>query len=111
MRQLVIVPNKKRQSPHQARSILRRSSSQLEGRVTALEVRHYFVCDCAEGNRGGLTVAIARHLALVDCIDFDRRTISLVSPVPAEKLRILQFGDIFVSLDGRELGRVGREGL
>lgn len=50
-------------------------------------------------------------LALLERIDFDRRSISLMSPVPAEKLRVLQLGDIYVGLDGRELGRVGREGL
>jgi polynucleotide 5'-kinase involved in rRNA processing len=50
-------------------------------------------------------------LALIQSIDFDRRTVLLVSPVPVEKVRVLQVGDLYVGLDGRELGRVGREGL
>jgi polynucleotide 5'-hydroxyl-kinase GRC3/NOL9 len=50
-------------------------------------------------------------LALLESIDFGRRRLSLMSPVAAEKLRVLQFGDLYVALDGRELGRVGRAGL
>jgi polynucleotide 5'-hydroxyl-kinase GRC3/NOL9 len=50
-------------------------------------------------------------LALLESIDFSRRRLSLMSPVAAEKLRVLQFGDLYLALDGRELGRVGRAGL
>jgi polynucleotide 5'-hydroxyl-kinase GRC3/NOL9 len=50
-------------------------------------------------------------LAIIESIDFGRRTVSLASPVPAEKLRVLQFGDLYIGLDGRELGRVDRQGL
>jgi polynucleotide 5'-hydroxyl-kinase GRC3/NOL9 len=50
-------------------------------------------------------------LALIQSIDFDRQTVLLVSPVPVEKVRVLQVGDLYVGVDGRELGRVGREGL
>jgi polynucleotide 5'-hydroxyl-kinase GRC3/NOL9 len=49
-------------------------------------------------------------LALIESIDFDRRTVLLMSPVPVEKVRVLQVGDLYVGLDGRELGQVGREG-
>jgi polynucleotide 5'-hydroxyl-kinase GRC3/NOL9 len=50
-------------------------------------------------------------LAILESIDFARRTLSLLSPVPAERMRVLQFGDLYVGTDGRELGRVPREGL
>jgi polynucleotide 5'-hydroxyl-kinase GRC3/NOL9 len=50
-------------------------------------------------------------LAVIDSIDFGRRTVSVASPVPADKLRVLQFGDLYIGLDGRELGRVDRQGL
>lgn len=50
-------------------------------------------------------------LAILDGIDFGQRRFSLISPIPAERLRILQFGDIYLSPDGRELGRVERPGL
>jgi polynucleotide 5'-hydroxyl-kinase GRC3/NOL9 len=50
-------------------------------------------------------------LAIIESINFDQRTILLMSPVPQEKLRVLQAGDLYVGLDGRELGQVGREGL
>jgi polynucleotide 5'-kinase involved in rRNA processing len=50
-------------------------------------------------------------LALIESIDFAKRTVSLMSPVRAEKVRVLQVGDLYIGLDGRELGRVDREGL
>lgn len=50
-------------------------------------------------------------LAVLESIDFEQRRVSLMSPVPAEKLRVLQFGDLYVGLDGREVGRVDRAGL
>jgi polynucleotide 5'-hydroxyl-kinase GRC3/NOL9 len=50
-------------------------------------------------------------LAVLEGIDFGRRSVALMSPVPAEGIRVLQLGDLYVGLDGRELGRVAREGL
>jgi polynucleotide 5'-hydroxyl-kinase GRC3/NOL9 len=50
-------------------------------------------------------------LAVLEDFDFERRTVALHSPVPAGKIRILQFGDLYIDLEGRELGRVGREGI
>jgi polynucleotide 5'-hydroxyl-kinase GRC3/NOL9 len=50
-------------------------------------------------------------LAIVESIAFDRRTVVIASPVPPEKVRVLQAGDLYVALDGRELGQVAREGL
>ncbi len=43
--------------------------------------------------------------AIVARIDFRNKRMRLLSPVPAGAIRIIQFGDIYVSADGRELGR------
>jgi polynucleotide 5'-hydroxyl-kinase GRC3/NOL9 len=50
-------------------------------------------------------------LALLESIDFGRRCVALSSPVPAEKLRVIQLGDLYLARDGSELGRVDRAGL
>lgn len=50
-------------------------------------------------------------LAILESIDFAKRTVALMLPAPAEKIRILQLGDMYLSLDGRELGRVPPEGF
>jgi polynucleotide 5'-hydroxyl-kinase GRC3/NOL9 len=50
-------------------------------------------------------------LAVLERINFARRRVSLMSPVAADKLKVLQLGDIYVGLDGRELGQVDRAGL
>jgi polynucleotide 5'-hydroxyl-kinase GRC3/NOL9 len=50
-------------------------------------------------------------LAILENIDFGRRVVALMTPVPAEKVRVLQLGDMYLSLDGRELGRVPMEGF
>lgn len=50
-------------------------------------------------------------LAIIESIDFARRSVTLASPVPMERLRVLQFGDLYIGLDGREFGRVDRQGL
>jgi polynucleotide 5'-hydroxyl-kinase GRC3/NOL9 len=50
-------------------------------------------------------------LAIIESIDFGQRTVLLMSPVSPEKVRVLQLGDLYVGLDGRELGHVDREGL
>ena len=50
-------------------------------------------------------------LAIIEAIDFGRRTLSLISPVPRERLSVLQLGDLYLGADGRELGRVDRAGF
>lgn len=50
-------------------------------------------------------------LAIIESIDFSRWKIRLFSPVPGENLRVLQLGDLYLDLDGRELGRIDRAGL
>lgn len=59
-------------------------------------------------------VADARNcgvgLAILDRFDFDRGTVSLMSPV-TDRLRVLQLGDLYLDQQGYELGRVRPEGL
>lgn len=50
-------------------------------------------------------------LALLESINFEQRRVVLMSPVPAERLKVLQFGDLYVDIDGHELGRVDRAGF
>jgi hypothetical protein len=50
-------------------------------------------------------------LALIESIDFSRRSVFLISPVPAGQVRVLQLGDLYIARDGRELGQLEREGL
>ncbi|HWE16373.1 MAG TPA: Clp1/GlmU family protein [Hyphomicrobiaceae bacterium] len=50
-------------------------------------------------------------LALIESIDFGRRSVFLISPVPAGQVRVLQLGDLYIARDGRELGQLEREGL
>lgn len=60
------------------------------------------LCGVAEaGNR-------CLGLAIVEEIDFARRTISLLSPVAPEAFEVLQLGDLYLASDGRELRRVQR---
>jgi polynucleotide 5'-hydroxyl-kinase GRC3/NOL9 len=54
-------------------------------------------------------VANRRHqgagLAILDHIDFAAETLTLHTPVPDADIHLLQFGDIYISLEGRELGQ------
>lgn len=49
-------------------------------------------------------------LGIISGIDFSRRTLTLCTPVPKQRIRILQFGDMYLEPGGRELhlGRLGR---
>jgi polynucleotide 5'-hydroxyl-kinase GRC3/NOL9 len=84
-----------------------------EGEIQGIEVAKWL----KPGFERGLLCGVADErnwgagLAVLETIDFGRRMISLSSPVAAEKLRVLQLGDLYIALDGRELGRVGRDGL
>jgi polynucleotide 5'-hydroxyl-kinase GRC3/NOL9 len=44
-------------------------------------------------------------LGIIKEIDFSERTITLRTPVPAREVRVIQFGDFYLGLDGAELGR------
>jgi polynucleotide 5'-hydroxyl-kinase GRC3/NOL9 len=56
----------------------------------------------------GIADATGRCLGLgiIERIDFAGRTIALTTPVERDKVRIVQFGDVYVTPDGGELGQV-----
>lgn len=58
----------------------------------------------------GMADAISRCLGLgiIERIDFVARTITLTTPVERDKVRIIQFGDVYVTPEGGELGQVRR---
>lgn len=47
-----------------------------------------------------------RGLGIIDHIDFSGRILALTTAVPSEQARIIQLGDLYVTLSGRELGQV-----
>lgn len=47
-----------------------------------------------------------RGLGIIERIDFASRTMALITPVGAEQVRMIQFGDAYVKPDGGELGQV-----
>jgi polynucleotide 5'-kinase involved in rRNA processing len=49
-------------------------------------------------------------LAIVICIDFSRESLTLYTPVPKARIRLVLFGDLYLDQDGHELhlGRLGR---
>jgi polynucleotide 5'-hydroxyl-kinase GRC3/NOL9 len=56
----------------------------------------------------GIADATGRCLGLgiIERFDFAGRTIALTTPVERDKVRIVQFGDVYVTPDGGELGQV-----
>jgi hypothetical protein len=44
-------------------------------------------------------------LAIITELNWLRGTIALLTPVPAESIRIIQGGDLYLTPDGCELGR------
>ncbi len=56
----------------------------------------------------GVADASGRCLGLgtIERIDFAAGTIALVTPVERDKVRIIQFGDVYVTAEGGELGQV-----
>ncbi len=57
------------------------------------------LCGAANGKNHCLGLALAQR------IDFSARTISLFTPVPAERIRIVQLGSIYLYPDGRQVIR------
>lgn len=55
------------------------------------------LCGVADADGAGLGIAIIKR------IDF-RKKIELITPVKANSMRILQFGDIYISTEGKALG-------
>jgi len=56
----------------------------------------------------GIADATGRCLGLgiIERIDFTGRTVALSTPVERDKVRIVQFGDVYVTSEGGELGQV-----
>ena len=48
----------------------------------------------------------AKGLALLNKMDLSHQTVSLCTPVPAGKIKVLQQGDLYLNRDGKELGYV-----
>jgi polynucleotide 5'-kinase involved in rRNA processing len=59
----------------------------------------HLLCGLSNRRRQGIGLGILQRL------DFTHDTLTLLTPVPVEHIRMLQFGDIYIGLDGRELGR------
>ncbi len=59
----------------------------------------HLLCGVADGRGRGLGLAILSH------IDWERETLTCITPAPAEHLRILQLGDMYVRPDGQEVER------
>ncbi|ETW94924.1 MAG: hypothetical protein ETSY1_32780 [Candidatus Entotheonella factor] len=68
-------------------------------RAIPLGFERHLLCGLSNRRRQGMGLGIVQH------IDFERGTLSLLTPVPQAPIRILQFGDLYVGADGRELGR------
>jgi polynucleotide 5'-hydroxyl-kinase GRC3/NOL9 len=65
----------------------------------------HLLCGLATQRNHGLGLAILQH------IDFAAETLTLLTPVLAERIRIIQCGDLYVSPEGRELDRRVPRGL
>lgn len=67
--------------------------------------------DCLQGLLCGVADARERCLGLgrIEGVDFRARRLQLLTPVPAEAIRLLQFGDLYLAADYSERhGRLGR---
>jgi len=62
--------------------------------------------DAAFAAGGHLDVVEALGLGNIERIDFTAGTIALTTPVERDKVRIIQFGDVYVTPEGGELGQV-----
>jgi polynucleotide 5'-hydroxyl-kinase GRC3/NOL9 len=59
----------------------------------------HLLCGLSNRRRQGIGLGILQR------IDFAHDTLSLLTPVPSGEIRVLQFGDMYIGSDGRELGR------
>lgn len=65
----------------------------------------HLLCGVADGRGRGVGLASLSH------IDWDRETLTCITPVPAEHLRLLQLGDMYVRPDGQEVERRRPQGM
>ena len=71
----------------------------LQRQVGDVKLSPHLLCGLADRRNRGL------GLALVSPRHTPGTTLSLLTPVPASKIRLVQIGDLYLSPDGRELGR------
>ncbi|QBQ56169.1 Clp1/GlmU family protein [Nitrosococcus wardiae] len=65
--------------------------------VVSTRLANHLLCGLADSQGEGLGLAIVRK------VDFRRGTVSLLTPVARQAIRILQFGDLYLRADGSEL--------
>lgn len=77
-----------------------------EGRIQVLprDFADHLLCGVADATGKCL------GLAIVTGIDFPRRSLALYTPVPRQRIRIVQLGDMYVDRSGREL-HLGRRAV
>ncbi len=68
-------------------------------RAVPLGFERNLLCGLSNRRRQGIGLGILQH------IDFEHGSLALLTPVPASQIHVLQFGDLYVGRDGRELGR------
>ena len=71
-----------------------------DSKVLAAGFEHNLLCGIADATGRCL------GLGIVERIDFGSRTIALTTAVARDKVRIVQFGDLYVTPEGGELGQV-----
>jgi polynucleotide 5'-hydroxyl-kinase GRC3/NOL9 len=84
--------------------VIQRTSLLADGRPPPGFERN-LLCGVADGHGRGA------GLAIIDAIDFARRSIALITPVAPRRIRLVQFGDLYIAPDGRQLGQAPRPGF
>lgn len=84
---------------------VRPSDSYTDVRIIPLGFEQDLLCAVGDWRNTILGLATIRD------IDFAEQTVSLFTPIRPEKIRVIQFGDVYVSRDGHELRRKRPEDL
>jgi polynucleotide 5'-hydroxyl-kinase GRC3/NOL9 len=71
-----------------------------DSKILALGFERNLLCGIADATGRCL------GLGIIERIDFTGRTISLITQVDRDKVRIVQFGDVYITSDGGELGQI-----
>ena len=69
-------------------------------KVLPLGFEHNLLCGVAD------ETGHCRGLGIIDRIDFSSRALSLTTAVVSQQARVIQFGDLYVKPDGRELRQI-----